>query len=267
MTVAVDGGPADRAVLDFAVDACRRRRVPLHIVDVVPPSGTGAGWKRAELGGARAVAAAARYACRRQPGLLVTRRVIHRRVVPALAAAGAAGVLLVVGQSWASRAVPVGTVQRLVASVRCPVVVVAGPGLPDGPVLTGPPVDRAAWRFAADEAARRRCAVVRLRRVPAGTTGRPGSAAPPAGRLPSALSSVDAAAGGRVPAAYRALDPAAPGAVAAATAGASLLVVGSAGDGPFGIRLLDTVGGRLLEAAACPLAVVGPAVQLTAWAG
>lgn len=260
VTAAVDGGPADRLVLDFAVDDCLRRRLPLQVVRVVPPAGSGAGWKRAEVAGARVVGAAVRYARQRQPRLVVTWRVLHRQAVLALAAASSASSLLVVGLPRAGRLSPQEALQRLAARVRCPIVVVAGPGRPDGPVLTGSPVDRGAWRFAAGEAARRGCAVIRLQRAPAGAAGARRPPQPAAGRLPPVVPPTVTGGGTRVPAAYRQVDASSPDPLAAATADASLLVIGPVG--AFGIQVLDTVGGRLLKTAACPLAVVGPSARL-----
>jgi nucleotide-binding universal stress UspA family protein len=278
--VAVDGGPASVAALDWAIARLVDRSsggssaqpIELELTTVVE-----LGWSPHDIAVSfqpvyeRALAAAARHVEQRVPGCRRTTYIRHGVPADELIRASASADLLVIGSNKTGllTGAVYGTLPlRLAAHAHCPVVVVPATWQPrSGPVVVGFDTDRAgthALDWAADEAVRlgRGLRIVHSWSIPMAVASELGAAAPY-----EALRAAHAEALATVAQRVRDVRPGldvvetlqtGPAAVALvdASGAAELLVVGAHGRGTVGSLILGSVSHDVLLNLPCPIAVI-----------
>ncbi len=273
VVVAIDGGPASTAALDWALERAKGQPVNLELTTVVE-----LGW--APAGGPdddfrpvyeRALADATRRVEQEAPNIKKTSYV--RRGVPAdeLVRASESADLLVIGtnKTGVLAGAVYGTLPlRLAAHSRCPVVVVPATWKPKaGNIVAGLEDDataEVALAFAAGEAVRlgRVLDVVHAWSIPA-TIAVEYGAIIPFDELREAHSAILTEAAGRVRGAHPGLEvrevleqgPAAM-VLVDASGEAELIVVGTHGRGAVGSLFLGSVSHDVLLNLTCPVAVI-----------
>lgn len=272
--VAIDGGPAGNAAVDWMLERARTVSLSVELTTVVE-----LGW--APAGGPeddfhivyeRALSEAARRVDVAAPNLRKTSVVRRGNPVEELIRASHKANLLVIGTNKKTGFITgavYGTLPlRLAAHARCPLVVVpANWTRRDGPVVAGAEDDRSsdvALDFAAREAARlgRGLLIVHAWTIPA-TLGMDDGGVVPFDALQEAHEEILALAAGRIRDANPGLavtavleqGPAAPTLVEASRE-AALLVVGSHGRGAVAGLILGSVSHDVLLNMPCPIAVV-----------
>lgn len=271
--VAVDGGPASRAAVDWALHRARTVSLSMELTTVVE-----LGW--APTGGPeddfhlvyeRALAEAGRWVDAAAPTIKRTSVVRRGAPVDELVRASATADLLVIGSSktgFLSGAVYGTLPLRLAAHARCPLVVVPVNWAPGGESIVAGAEDNGtsdvALDFAASEAARLDVdlVIVHAWTIPA-TIGLDDGAMIPYDALREAHEEILARRTERIREAHPGLDvtavleqgAAAPTLVDASRA-ASLLVVGTHGRGAVAGLILGSVSHDVLLNMPCPVAVV-----------
>jgi len=278
--VAIDGGPASAAALDWAItrvinhsaSGSHAEPIELELTTVVE-----LGWSPHDVAVSfqpayeRALAAASHEVESRAPGCRRTSYIRHGVPVEELVRASASADLMVIGSNKTGllAGAVYGTLPlRLAAHARCPVVVVPATWRPrTGPVVVGldnDPAGTEAIDWAADEAVRlgRGLSIVHSWSIPM-TVAIDLGAVVPFEALREANAEALATAAGRVRDAHPGLDvvevldtgPAAPVLVDAA-GDAELLVVGTHGRGSVGSLILGSVSHDVLLNLPCPIAVI-----------
>jgi nucleotide-binding universal stress UspA family protein len=282
VVVGVDGSPRGLVAVEAAAAEAALRRRPLRIVHAFacPPGGptVPAGVSETALRACQdrarrhlddAVATAAKCA----PDVRTTAEMLSGTAVPALLAESEHAHLLVLGgRGLGGLDLLVGSVAAQTAThARCPVVIVRGDPLSDGPVVVGvdgSPISVLALDFAAEEASLRDAELVALHAW-GGNDGTELNA-----DLPMTYESWDgeeeerrvlaeamAGIGERYPdvrVRRQVRRGSARRLLAEWSYTAQLIVVGSRGHGGFAGLLLGSVGQHLLHRAGCPTAVVRP---------
>ncbi|WBM80288.1 universal stress protein [Cryobacterium breve] len=280
MIVAVDGGPASAAALDWALTRLVARTsggssaepIELELTTVVE-----LGWSPHDVAVSfqpayeRALAAAARHVEERMPGCRRTSYIRHGVPVDELVRASASADLLVIGSNKTGllAGAVYGTLPlRLAAHAHCPVVVVPATWQPRiGPVVVGldnDPAGTEALDWAADEAVRlgRGLRIVHSWSIPM-TVAVDLGATVPYEVLRAANAEALSTAAQRVRDARPGLDvveiletgPAAA-ALVDASGQAELLVVGTHGRRSVGGLILGSVSHDVLLNLPCPVAVI-----------
>jgi nucleotide-binding universal stress UspA family protein len=282
VVVGVDGSARGLVAVEMAVAEAALRRRALRIVHVftLPPSGLAvtAGLSETALRACHdrawqylddAVATAAKCA----PDVPTTTELLSGPAAPMLLAESDGAHLLVLGDRG------LGGLDLLVGSVavhtathaRCPVLIVRGDPLPDGPVVAGvdgSPTSKLALDFAAEEASLRETGLVALH-VWSGNDGTELNADLPmttefwGGEEEESRVLAEAMAGitERYPDLHvrrQVRHGSARRLLTDWSRTAQLVVVGSRGHGGFAGLLLGSVGQHLLHRAGCPTAVVRP---------
>ncbi|MDG6105917.1 universal stress protein [Dactylosporangium aurantiacum] len=275
IVVGYDGSDESRRAVDWAADEAGRTGAPLQIVHTYQVGWPAGGYYRptaeesaAVRGRAERLAADAADAVRaRGTGINVVATVVHAAPAATLLDIAHSGArLLVVGGHGAGGVADLlaGSVSQQVAMhARVPVVVVRGPGAPDGPVVAGvdgSPATGTALGLAFEAAAAAGAPLVAVRTY-----------VPPAPSvLPLSAVEADERAALRASLAGWPEKYPSVGLEARLTAGraakvliglsrtARLVVVGSRGHGGFTGLLLGSVGQRLVQHAQCPVLVAHP---------
>jgi len=285
VVVGVDGSARGLAAVGVAAAEAAMRRRGLRIVHAFewPPPGRPATPGRAlpprpperERAGA-CVAEAAEVAAKLLPATAISTEVVAGDVLEVLPAESRRAVLLVLGDRGAGgfHGMIAGSVAvRAATHAECPVLVVRGQQRPDGPVVVGVDGSRssaAALEFAADEAERRGAELLALHAWTGGDGTELNAELPMtyefwAGEDEEERVLAEALAG----VAERRPDLPIQGMVRRGSArrllqelsrAAQLVVVGDRGHGGFAGLLLGSVSQHLVYHAACPAAVVRPAL-------
>ncbi|MEC5149775.1 universal stress protein [Cryobacterium sp. GrIS_2_6] len=289
--VAIDGGPASAAALDWAITRAVDRSsaepdaqpIELELTTVVD-----LGWSPHDVALSfqpvyeRALAAATHEVERRAPGCRRTSYVRHGVPVDELVRASASADLMVIGSNKTGllTGAVYGTLPlRLAAHARCPVVVVPATWRPRiGPVVVGfddDPAGTEALDWAADEAVRlgRGLRIVHSWSIPM-TVAIDIGATVPFEALGEANAEALAITAQRVRDARPGLDvveildtgPAAP-VLVDASGEAELLVVGTHGRGSVGSLVLGSVSHDVLLNLPCPIAVIPHRIDGTSSGG
>ncbi|TFB51340.1 universal stress protein [Cryobacterium tagatosivorans] len=272
--VAIDGGPASNAAVDWMLDRARTATLSVELTTVVELDWAPAGGPEDDfhIVYERALSEAGRRVDEAAPTLRKTSVVRRGSPVEELIRASTRADLLVIGTNkrtgFLAGAVYGTLPLRLAAHARCPLVVVpANWTRSDGPVVAGAEDDRSsdvALDFAAREAARlgRGLVIVHAWTIPA-TLGLDDGSIVPFDALQEAHEEILALAAGRIRAAHPGLEvapvleqgPAAPTLVEASQM-AALLVVGTHGRGAVAGLILGSVSHDVLLNMPCPIAVV-----------
>lgn len=273
-----DGSDAAWAAARFAAIEARSRDVPLELLHaftwpwIYPPfiPDPDISEPNPRVGASRQIRASADKLRAECPGLRVHGRVLDGPAAAVLAEWSRRGDVLVVGHRGAGgfRGLLAGSVAiHTAAHAYCPVLVVRGEPVPDGPVVVGvdgSPDAYAATTFAFAAAARHEVPLVAVTVWPDERIWPESMAAhgypPPS--IPDLLAAGMAECGANFPGVKvrtevtRAHSPA--GALVDAATGASMVVVGSRGLNALEGLLLGSVGRALIEHAPCPVAIVRP---------
>lgn len=273
VTVAIDGGSASRAAVEWALDRARTVPLSLELTTVIELGWTPAGEHDDDFRPAyeRALSEASLHVRQAAPSLKSTTVVRRGRPVDELARASAAADILVIGtnKTGVLAGAVYGTLPlRLAAHTRCPVVVVPLDWEPrEGHVVAGMEDDGTAdvaLDFAAREASRlgRALDIVHTWTIPM-TIGMDFGSTVPVDSLREAHERILSGSARRIRAAYPGLQvnelvekgAAAPALVEAARA-AAMLVVGTHRRGAVAGLILGSVSHDVLLNLPCPVAVV-----------
>ncbi|GAA4880777.1 universal stress protein [Actinomycetospora straminea] len=273
VVVGVDGDPGTLRAVGWAAREADRRRLPLDLVQVLPPSDRDPDELRAPTGRAMSLLGQARrIAEAAAPGLAPRLSVVDGVAGPALVAVSRRAHLLVVGTRHLDGALDLTLGRTLVHTMgrsACPVVVVGPRWDPDerheGPVLVGvdgSPESHGAVAFATDVADR-----WHARLTAVGVAPRHDADAD-ADERRRVLAEARAGLATRYPGVrlHEVLDRGDPGEelLREARDGAALVVLGCRGRGALAGTLVGSTSQRVVRAAPCPVAVL-PAGAAERW--
>jgi nucleotide-binding universal stress UspA family protein len=291
VVVGVDGSEPSLAAADLAAREAARRELPLELVHAyllplpmrtaattpdiaptIPPGEVETGEAVLRDHAERLLHAAAARVRAAYPDLPMTSRLRDGHAAAVLAAASRQAAMVVVGHRGTGGFADLltGSVAiQLANHAATPVIVVRGERRETGPVLVG--VDgsdgaRRAAAFAVEEAAVHKTAVIALYVADEGREPALAQLGQPPPELPADVAETLAVAAGEHP--WVAVEPEvrtgrpAHELLVDASRNARLVVVGSRGRGGFRGLLLGSISQALVHHAHCPVAVVGPGVEL-----